>query len=273
MPVVQAFTPNQHADVHRLLAAMARLLRTLPRGHFEEYHWSSIYRTAKNVPSGAEGDWSNLALNDLLHDGFGVEWKLLQRARPFADQGKSLMHPAATRRLTFDPTSDAEEAKEQILTQWAAEIEGFRERTKSTSKSGEADIRLGVLLWGSDLSQFLYFEEEMEPPNPDDFRAEWVDRQARGSATRNLYIFEKSTGQKRYSVTSPSKGAKLQPYFDIPTEDQGAHLFEVDREDLWPLWVKKDVFEIIAELDPSNQDSIIRRLLDQARKRGELPPG
>ena len=66
------------------------------------------------------------------------------------------------------------------------------------------------------LRQFLYFEEPIRAPNADDYTAEWVESGG-GSrkGSRNLWIYEKATGKKRFSVTT-SAGAKIQPYFDVP---------------------------------------------------------
>ena len=215
-----------------------RALTQIPGGKLEEYHWSSVYRAAMSIPPDPKKNWSNMPFNDLLFQGLGLEWKMLQRPSPFSDQGRCLMHPAATRRISYDPAATAEEGKQQVLSQWATQILDFAQRVAATSPSGAADIRLGLLLWATDLSEFLYFEEQLEVPDPDDFYAEWGDGQARGRQTRNLYIFEKATGKKRYSVTQPRNGAKLQPYYDVPTEEEGAYLFSVEACNLHPLSVR-----------------------------------
>lgn len=42
---------------------------------------------------------------------------------------------------------------------------------------------------------------------------------------QSLWIYEKETGQKRYSVTT-SAGAKMQPYFDVPPAS-APHVYHV----------------------------------------------
>ena len=65
-----------------------------------------------------------------------------------------------------------------------------------------------------------------------------------------------------YSVTLPRTGAKLQPYFDVPSVANGAHLFEVHDGGLMPLWVSAETFGRVGVIDPDEHDAAIRRLLD-----------
>ena len=154
------------------------------------------------------------------------------------------MHPAATRTISYDPSKPAEECKKVILKQWAATISDFRERVRRTAADKRsADIRWGVLLWAPTLEEFLYFEEELLEPDPAAFKAEWVEGNHRGNATRNLYIYERASGAKRYSITLPEKGAKIQPYFDVPTVANGAHHFKISRVDTRPLIVQQQTTE------------------------------
>jgi hypothetical protein len=241
--ILQAFSVEQEQKVQELLQSVARFLRNMPGGgKMEENYWSHIYCTAKGLPVPG---WSNLGFNDLLCNGLGVESKVLQRSKPFDDIGKCLMHPAATRKLNYDPTKPAEECKNAILKQWNDAITEFQSRVCATSSDGKADVRWGILLWATDLGSYLYFEERLVPVDPKDFHAQWVDAKHRGKAIRNLHIFENETKTKRYSVTLPSNGAKLQPYFDIPDQNHGAHLFQVDAADYRPIWIKADTFELL----------------------------
>jgi len=68
----------------------------------------------------------------------------------------------------------------------------------------------------------------MVAPNPKDFYAEWHDSGGGArKASRNLWVFDKATGHKRYSITT-SAGAKIQPYFDVPPpNDTNVYLFTV----------------------------------------------
>ena len=82
----------------------------------------------------------------------------------------------------------------------------------------------------------------MFTPDPKDYKAEWhtkVDGVRKGS--KNLWVYEKATGKKRYSITT-SAGAKIQPYFDVPTpDDPNLYLFTVIGEvigtDLVRAWI------------------------------------
>jgi hypothetical protein len=172
------------------------------------------------------------------------------------------MHPAATRRLEYDPEAPADDCKDRILSQWASHIEEFRARVGATSPSSHSDIRWGVLLWAPDLDEFLYFEEEIVTPDPKAFRAEWKSRTHRGQPTRTLAIYETETATQWFSVTLPRTGAKLQPYFDIPRAGEGAHLFQIHDGGLVPLWVSKETFDRLGVADPDQQDAAVRRLFD-----------
>lgn len=211
---LQAFTPEQRTKVHELLAI--RVAYMMGR-KFEEADWADVYCAAKGIP---KKGWSNLNI-DIMHGLLGVEHKMLcYRSKPDLREacGTSPMHPAATRAIRMPPTTTpADEAMRDVLGQYAQLIE---DRTESVRRNaavrGDPDMRVGWLLWQESLRQFMYFEEEMLAPNADEYRAEWVDS---GGGTRkksrNLWIYEKETGKKRYSVTTEA-GAKVQPYFDVP---------------------------------------------------------
>ena len=105
-----------------------------------------------------------------------------------------------------------------VLSQYAELIATRRQKVEERSnETGRADMRTGWLLWQESLRQFLYFEEEMLAPNLMDYEAEWrvtTGGKARKTST-NLWVYEKETGIKRFSVTNQA-GAKIQPYFDVP---------------------------------------------------------
>ncbi len=95
------------------------------------------------------------------------------------------------------------------------------------------DMRNGWLLWQDSLREFLYFEEPMTAPDPSSYFGRWSDRRASGSrkATRNLWIFDHSTGDKHFSVTTEA-GVKIQPYFRVPAPDEpNLYHFIVQGED------------------------------------------
>ena len=211
-----------------------------------------------------EGDWSNLSV-DVNYNGLGVEFKMLriglQRGRSIKEVcGTTKMHPAATRSIRiddFDLTPD--EVMTDILTQYADLIDERAKSVKERSPDGSADMRLGWLLWESDLREFLYFEESMRRPDPARYSAFWNETPARGArkASKSLWIFDKATGAKRYSVTT-SAGIKIQPYFDVPPpSDPNLIYFRVQSEpvgeDTVVLWVSASTAgrlrEILGSID------------------------
>ena len=140
------------------------------------------------------------------------------------------MHPAATRSIRIPAGKvSAERAKREILRQYTELIEQRTQKVRGQAPAGvPPDMRTGWLLWQASLRQFLYFEEPMQAPNADQYTAEWVESGG-GSrkGSRNLWIYEKTTGKKRFSVTT-SAGAKIQPYFDVPPpNDPNLYIFTV----------------------------------------------
>jgi hypothetical protein len=155
-----------------------------------------------------------------------------------------------------------------VLTQYGALIAARADKVRSASgKDDSPDMRTGWLLWQDSLRQFLYFEEEMLPPNPDDYTAKWVQRVSRGARkpSTNLWIFEKETGRKRYSVTTEA-GAKIQPYFDIPPiTDPNLCIFtvigEVINTESVRVWVtestRRELVGLIGDLDGDKLSNIV----------------
>lgn len=221
-----AFSQEERELAYKLLATHVAYMMGRK---LEEGDWAEVYCRAKGIPNKG---WSNLKL-DIMHEGLGVEHKMMcyRSSVNLADAyGKTLMHPSATRSIRVPPiTTEPNQAMRDILGQYADFINARREKIKETLESGEPDMRTGWLLWQESLRQFLYFEEEMLAPNPDDYFAEWQKHSAGGSRkeSTNLWIYEKETGRKRYSVTSEA-GAKIQPYFDVPSPtDPNTYLFTV----------------------------------------------
>jgi hypothetical protein len=142
------------------------------------------------------------------------------------------MHPAATRSIRIPSTEgNPTEIAREVLQQYADLIEQRRQKVAESSPGQEPDLRTGWLLWQVDLVEFLYFEEEMLPPNPHDYWAEWHEsRSGNRKPSKNLWVYEKETGVKRYSITTSAE-AKIQPYFDIPApNDPNLYYFRVQGE-------------------------------------------
>lgn len=212
--LLPAFTTEQQAKAHILLATRVAFMMGRK---FEEGDWAGVYCAARNIK---KTGWSNLNI-DVNHENQGIEHKMLciRQANILSACGCTYMHPSATRSIRLPPLdSDPNDAMQDILTQYAEFLEQRRLRVlRSCEGYTEADMRTGWLLWQESLREFLYFEERTQIPNPNDYQAQWVINAPRGArkASKNLWIFEKDTGKKRFSVTTTA-GAKIQPYFDVP---------------------------------------------------------
>lgn len=233
MPRLQtlpAFTEEEYKKAHRLLAA--KVARMMGRT-FEEADWTEVYCLAKNIPV---ADWSNLR-PDIVHGRLMVEQKRLSRKAsvPILTWcGTTLMHPAETRSIRVpDPKStDPNEAMRQVFAQYAENLEATRE-VIAEEAGGEPDMRSGWLLYQpGTLREFLYFEQPKIAPRPKEYYAVWKEHPPKGArkGSVNLWIYDKATDQKRYSVTTEA-GAKLQPYFDVPAPgDDNLYHFVVQGE-------------------------------------------
>ena len=219
MATLQAFSKDEYAAAGKLLAAK---VATMLGRKMEEGDWSFVYCNAKRIP---EVGWSNLNI-DVSYDGLGVEHKMLciRKSNSIKNVcGTTLMHPAATRSIRIpEREEDANRVAQDVLRQYADLIEARSRKVAEGSKNGAVDMRTGWLLWRELLDEFMYFEVPMVAPDPNQFYATWNVTPARGSrkATRSLWIYEKGTDVKRYSVTTTA-GTKIQPYFDVPSPRDG----------------------------------------------------
>ncbi len=226
-----AFSAEEYNKAHELLATRVAFMMGRK---FEEDDWAHVYCTAKSIP---HRGWSNLNI-DVIHNGLGVEHKML---RPHGNRavrevfGIRLMHPSATRSIRI---SDGKPnlVMRNVLKQYADFLEQRKEYVRQNSPGFEPDMRTGWVLWQSNLKEFVYFEEETLAPDPDDYIAEWHQNPERGGRkeSKSLWIFEKETRQKKYSVTTTA-GAKIQPYFDVPpSSDPNVYFFQVQGEPYQP---------------------------------------
>ena len=264
-----AFKPDQRTRAHALLAAKVAYMMGRK---FEEGDWAEVYCKAKGIP--VKG-CSNLNI-DIMHDGLGVEHKMLCY-RSDADLaeafGQTFMHPAATRSIRVPATSvAADDAMREIFQQYAALIQQRTKKVRETAAAGkEPDMRTGWLLWQESLRQFLYFEEPMLAPDPKYFYAEWRDSGGGArKASRNLWVFDKTTGHKRYSITT-SAGAKIQPYFDVPPpNDPNVYLFTVIGEvigvGMVRVWLTiatfRELKRVLGEFDTAKLSEFVLRKLE-----------
>lgn len=238
-------------EVERIRALMAAQVITMSGRKLEEGDWTSVYCAAKGIPYGG---WSNLDIDVITDSGLGVEHKMLGTGTksPTTECGRRPMHPAMTRQIRIPASDDADEVMAAVLTQYA-ELVARRAQQVADQSDRDPDLRLGWLLWRNDLAEFLYFEERMTAPDPADYYAEWNERRtSRRQGSRNVWVFERETDIKRYSITT-SAGAKIQPYFDVPSLDHPAlYLVQVDGEEvdagLVRLWVTEATRRRLGEL-------------------------
>ncbi len=259
------FTDEEREKVQKLLGI--RVAHMMGR-KFEEGDWSYVYCRAKGIP---ENKWSNLNI-DVTYKNLGIEHKMLcyrSDAQMSGLFGTTHMHPSATRSIRIPLLdSDPNEAMRDVLNQYGDLIKARREKVGEQNKSGmPVDIRTGWLFWQESLRQFLYFEEQMVEPNPDQYYARWEERQTGGTrkGSKNLWIFEKDSGRKRYSITT-SAGAKIQPYFDVPpSDDSNTYRFTVIGEQIITgqirVWLTsstaKELKRFVGSFDPEEVSELI----------------
>lgn len=273
MTTLLTFNAEQKTMAKRLLATcVAQMMGR----KFEEGDWGSVYCRAKGIPEQA---WSNLHI-DVMHKGLGVEHKMLcvPEGKPLMSfAGTTLMHPSATRSIRITSTDVKPDiAMRDVLGQYGSLITERTERVRDASGNGRADMRTGWIIWEKSLTEFLYFEEPMLPPNPKEFWAEWHETPARGvrKPSKNLWIYEKSTNKKRYSVTT-SAGIKIQPYFDVPApNDKNLVYFRVQGEEVSAgkilIWISattaRQLSSLIGGLDLTTLSAAIVNAADHMSK-------
>jgi hypothetical protein len=262
---LEAFSAEEVENVRALMAAQ---VISMSGRKLEEGDWSSVYCAAKGIPYAG---WSNLDIDVIASSGLGVEHKMLGTGAksPMTECGRRAMHPAMTRQIRIPASDDADEVMTTVLGQYAELVE--RRAQQVYEQTGEdPDLRLGWLLWKNDLSEFLYFEERMTAPDPDEYYAEWSERRSgRRQPSRNVWVFERETRIKRYSITT-SAGAKIQPYFDVPERHHPTlYLIQVEGEeiddDVIRVWVADATRRRLGELaDIGDQASLSTFILETA---------
>ena len=275
MPTMKAFTAEEVKSAKVFLAT--RVASMMGR-KLEEGDWTSVYCRAKKLP---DVGWSNLHI-DVNFEGLGLELKLLRIAglagRPLKSVcGTTLMHPALTRSIRIDNTSrPANTVMRDVFEQYAALVEARTNAVRNAAPRSKPDMRIGWLIWEDLLAEFLYFEEPMRAPDAKNYYAVWNETKARGvrKSSTSLWIYEKSTKQKRYSVTT-SAGIKIQPYFDVPPpNDSHLYYFRVQSEpvdaDTILLWVAastaKELKQQIGSLEKEAVSETILRVTTGERR-------
>ena len=274
MSTLPVFSVEEKKRTKILLAAKVVSMRGRK---LEEGDWSEVYCMAKVIPNQI---WSNLHI-DVDYHGLGIEFKMLRitklRNRSIKSVcGTTLMHPAATRSIRIDNIEfPADDVMKDVLNQYGNLIEERTQRVRDKNPAGTADMRQGWLLWEKSLREFLYFEEPMTKPNSDYYYAEWNETAARGTrkASKSLWIYERATNKKRYSVTTTA-GIKIQPYFDVPPpSDPNLSYFCVQSEplddDTIVLWVAAATAEQLNKRLGSINKDVVSQAVFEAARRGQ----
>lgn len=302
---VAAFTANEY---DRAKIYLATTVAAMMGRKFEEEDWAKVYAAAKGFSSSAWSNFDidvmhgNLGVEHKMYGQDGCDSLL-------ACCGRSLMHPAGTRAFRFpNEIEDATEAARDVLRQYGRKIiertaivnllnryhhslvsradavaeliaMGMGrpkalslvpdERTPNGDADEAPDMRFGWLVWRRDLAEFLYFEQPMTIPNPDEFVGAWNERQTRGRRlpSRNLWIYREATGSKEYSITNAA-GAKVQPYFTVPQpSDPNLYHFCVQGEaapnGLIRIWLTAETAQslrsVLGDLSPENVERFVLR--------------
>lgn len=295
---VPAFTAGEY---DRAKVYLATTVAAMMGRKFEEEDWAKVYAAAKGFSASAWSNFDidvmhgNLGVEHKMYGQDGGDTLL-------ACCGRSLMHPAGTRAFRFpNDIDDATEAAREVLRQYGrkiiertaivsllnryhhslvsrtdavAELIGMGmgrpkalslvpdERTPIGDADDTPDMRFGWLIWRRDLAEFLYFEQPMTIPDPDEFVGAWNERQTRGRRlpSRNLWIYREATGNKEYSITNAA-GAKVQPYFTVPQpNDPNIYHFRVQGETapngLIRIWLTAETAQslqsVLGDLSPEN---------------------
>lgn len=263
-----AFSPDQFKHAHLFLATR---VAEMGGRKLEEGDWSAVYSEAKGIPPAGWSNLSiDIAFGNLGVEQKMIcrrsAGSILEAC------GMRVMHPAGTRAIRIPNEEDPLIAARDILGQYRTLIDrrtteidilnrynhGLIERPaaidilqglgmSAASARGlvpvtpkpasgafaEPDMRNGWLLWQDSLREFLYFENEMSVPSDNDIVAEWRQRSdGRRRGSRNLWIYDKATSEKIYSITTEA-GAKIQPYFKVPLPtDPNLYHFVVQGEDV-----------------------------------------
>lgn len=256
--LLKAFEEKELKLAHELLSAK---VATMLGRKMEEGDWDFVYCNAKKIP---KTNWSNLNI-DINFKGLGVEHKMMKSNRAGTIRqvcGTTMMHPAGTRSIRIPNEEDPNKAAYAILQQYGDLIDSRSELVlKESGGAPQADMRTGWLIWKDSLDEFLYFEERMSKPNPEEFYAVWHKTAARGArkASRALWIFEKHTDRKKFSITTDA-GAKVQPYFDVPPPDsEFLYYFKVQGQivdgGLVEVWLSKSTAQYLSMLCGGSLDN------------------
>lgn len=283
-----AFTAHEFNKAHLFLAtSVAEMMAR----KFEEGDWAKVYCSAKSIPLGSWSNLSIDVTHGNL--GVEHKMMRTKSDRPILEAcGTAIMHPAGTRAIRIPAEEDPTTAARSVLMQYAEVVKARTaiveivnrfhhgrlnkveaiaalrllgmgtgsakavlpaDKTPVGSPDDPPDMRIGWLLWQDSLREFLYFEQPMTPPNPEEFIAEWRDSGGgRRKKSRNLWVYNSRTQAKVYSITTEA-GPKIQPYFTVPLpKDPNLYHFVVQGEiygnDLVRVWLTPVTARLLREL-------------------------
>ncbi|HRE05083.1 MAG TPA: hypothetical protein PKX00_05705 [Opitutaceae bacterium] len=248
-----AFTKEQCETAKVLLAS--RVAYMMGR-KLEEGDWAHVYCKTLGI---RVPEWSNLNA-DLTIPGLSLEHKMMRcsESQPIQDHcGTDMMHPALTRRVSLPEKVGADEAMRIVIAGYQRVLDERLAKAAALSKGRPVELRSGWLLYESSLSEFLYWEEPTVNLNPKEHKAVWKERVALGEggrrANKNLWIYNKATGRKVWSVTGGRSGTKIQPYFTVPAaDDENLCYFRVQGEpwagDTVRVWVTEPTARTLREV-------------------------
>ena len=272
MTALPVFDLEQNEHVRALLV---KLTSEMQGRKLEEGDWTDLYCKVLGI---SNSGWSNLHL-DVMIPGLGIEQKMLRDTGSGSLLqlcGQTKMHPSATRSIRIsDVNADAEAVMYEVFLQYSDLIEQRRELISQTqSAGGRVSLRLGWLIWRGSLDQFLYFEEDLVAPNPDEYSAVWNEGSSSNSprkSSKSLWVYRKSDGVKRFSITTLA-GIKIQPYFDVPVANDPNLYFwdlrpQVSEDGLVSVSVDRKTYEILKANIGSVEPRKIQSLVDALVKR------
>lgn len=209
---LQVFTSEQFKSLSSLwIEAISRIALT----KLEEEHWTNVYCKALGIQ---QTGFSNLFGKDVEYLDRVIEMKCIRMKYPFPNR---IMLPALTRKVNeWSATDSAQNSMELV-------ISGYNELIRNTFEGKTA--RWGLLICSPCLSHASYLEYPIRELDINALTAEYNHRPGSDSrrSTTNLWIYQ--DGIKIISVTSPSAGMKIQPYFNVPKSD---HRYDLHLSDL-----------------------------------------
>jgi len=233
MPKHQSLAVFDSSEFHSVRELLAAKVAYMMGRKFEEGDWAEVYCAAKNIRI---PDWSNLHV-DIEVPGLALEQKMLKKedsrsVREYA--GTWLMHPSLTRQVSLsERDTDPNRAMRKVVSEYQRVLDSRRARAEAKSGGRPVEMRSGWLVYQSSLREFLYFEEETCNLDPNEHYAAWAERNRSGSrrGSRNLWVYNRRTGQKVWSVTGAGSGTKIQPYFLVPpADDPNVYFFRAQGE-------------------------------------------